>query len=877
MLYTFDQLSQYPQNASQDMPAIGKKAASLIQLKAYGAPVPDGASLSIEALELFLEPLKSQQAEFFTGQLSREDWLALMQKQNLPTELAEQLQEFLAEHPDTHWAVRSSGIQEDLADASFAGLYTSVLNVLGLDAVIRALKTCWASLYSETVQTYAERQGFRLDQMQMGVVIQRMIPAQKSGVLFTVHPLQGQDTQMLIEAVPGLGEALVSGHATPDSYIYDWKSQQIIESHNRPQERCLYAIPEAPFTAWQDMSPEQAENQVLSEAQIIELCQLALKMQAAYGFPLDIEWCYADGQFYLVQSRPITQLAYQGIAGEWTTADFKDGGVSSDVCTPLMWSLYDSIWERTMPTYLQKTHLMAAEVADSQWGDMFFGRPYWNVGAVKAGLKQLPGFVEREFDEDIGIEVTYEGDGHVAPNNLRTLSHGLKVLSALKRAFKQRLDFNPGFARRQRQRLAELAAIDLSPLGKTDLFNAYENLLLEDYFQCESAYFYHIFDNSNVTTLFKDSFKPYQLKTKYLSLISGLSDLSHLRQNHGLWRLSRLVRGQPNYLNYWQDQSIEQILSDWEQQQPAPLFNKLRAYIQEFGYHSTRELDITVPRYSEDPRFVFESLKSLLKMDDSFDPKLVNAKQHQEYLLALEKLLAAAPIYKRSKLAKQMEQVRQFLWWREELRDLSTQMYAEVRRWTLVVAERLVAQKSLKTVESIFFLTLHQILDLCHEKLSVDAAAKIIAQEQAYYASFKHFSNPNELGERYTGQSKPAVTGDVLSGISGSAGQVTGRARVIRDIHDADRLETGDILITRFTDPGWTPKFGMLAGVATETGGQLSHAAVISREYGIPAVLAVKGLTQRVVDGQQITIDGDRGQVILSESSEAESSEETKA
>lgn len=869
MLYTFDHLSQILQTDPQKLPAIGKKAASLIQLTAYGATVPDGAAFSTEALELFLEPLTTQQSDFFAGQLSREDWLDLIKQQDLPDELLDQLKAFLTEQPDTHWAVRSSGIQEDLADASFAGLYSSILNVKGLAAIVEALKTCWASLYSETVQTYAKRQGFQLAQMQMGVVIQRMIPAQKSGVLFTVHPLQGKDTQILIEAVPGLGEALVSGHLTPDSYSYDWKSREIVESHNRVQERCLLAIPEAPFTAWQDLEPAEAERAVLSNAEIAELSQLAVKMQAAYGFPIDIEWCYAEGQFYLLQSRPITQLSYQGIAGEWTTADFKDGGVSSDVCTPLMWSLYDSIWERTMPTYLQKTHLMAAESVDSQWGDMFFGRPYWNVGAVKAGLKLLPGFVEREFDEDIGVEVSYEGDGHVAPNNLRSLSHGLKVLSALKQSFKQRLAFNPGFARRQRQGLTELAACELGDWNDDRLFKAYENLLLEDYFRCESAYFYHIFDNSNVTTLFKDSFKPYQLKVKYLSLISGLSDLSHLRQNHGLWRLSRLIRGQPAYLEYWQGQSIEQIMADWQQQRPAPLFNKLRAYLQEYGYHSTRELDITVPRFSEDPRFVFESLRSLIKMHDDFDPKQINAKQHHEYLLALEKLLAAAPIYKRSKLAKQMEQVRQFLWWREELRDLSTQMYAEVRRWTLLVAERLVARQDLATAEDIFFLTMHQILDLCQQRLSPDAAAEIIAHERAYYASFRNFSNPNELGERYTDSpSKPEVSGQVLSGIAGSAGQITGRARVIRDIHDADRLERGDILITRFTDPGWTPKFGMLAGVATETGGQLSHAAVISREYGIPAVLAVKGLTKRVIDGQQITIDGDRGQVILSEESE---------
>ncbi|HEY9844106.1 MAG TPA: PEP/pyruvate-binding domain-containing protein, partial [Candidatus Obscuribacterales bacterium] len=774
-----------------------------------------------------------------------------------------ELQDFLALEPDARWAVRSSGVQEDLADASFAGLYTTVLNVQGPAEVAAAIRTCWASLFSERVQSYLQRKGLDPTNLQLGVVIQKMVPAQKSGVLFTVHPLSGHDTQMLIEAVPGLGEALVSGNLTPDSFVWDWRSRELVSQQLHTQERRMVTSPDAPFVVWEDLAPEAGAEPVLEPAELARLAELALRVQQGCGFPVDIEWVWDAGAFYLVQSRPITKIHTRGIAGEWTTADFKDGGVSSDVCTPFMWSLYDFIWEITMPAYLRKTHLLAAAAETARWGDMFFARPYWNVGAVKLGLQGLPGYNEREFDTDLGIEVAYEGSGHVTPTNARTLIHGLKVLAALKKSFAARTAYNPGFAARQLRRLTELEQSDPAALTDAALFAAYADLIRQDYFLSESSYFYHIFDNSNVTTLFKDSFRPYKDKANYLALISGLEDLSHLRQNFELWELSRRFRAQPETLAYWQseDQS-ERLMADWRDGATALGMDAMRAYIIRFGYHSTRELDLTVPRFAEDPGFVFASLRQLLEMDDSQDPRELNRRQHRDYLQARAKLLAAVPFYKRRAMTRSLDQLRAFLWWREELRDLSTRMYHQVRRWTLELAERLTGAGTLAAPADVFFLPVDDLLALIAGELAPAAARAKVADHRVYYESFRHYRNPDEIGSRYSGESR-VQSGPVLSGVACSPGRVSARARVIQDIFDAGRLESGDILITRFTDPGWTPRFGLLAGVATETGGLLSHAAVIAREYGIPAVLAVPGLMQRIQDGQTITLDGDRGEIIV--------------
>lgn len=871
MFYTFQEIS----DKKIPFELVGKKAESLIRMTEWGFPVPDGGCVTTRGFDAFIQlnelegkleairhAVTAQKDDAVIDLLTDELCRAILQG-DVPEDITAKVRHLQDRHPQSHFAVRSSGTKEDLQGASFAGQYTTILNVTSPEHIIAAVKQCWTSLFNSRVVQYCINKKIDFSDMSLSVCIQKMIPSEKSGVVFTVDPLKGFDKHILMEACFGIGEALVGGEVTPDQYVYDWFEETEVKRTIADKKISMIALSEPPFTRMVENSETQRKEAVLSKEDVKELAELCVKIQAKYGFPIDIEWARHGGKFYILQSRPITTITFTGIDGEWSTADFKDGGVSSTVCTPYMWSLYDLIWESAMPAYLKKVKMVKSDNG-TVYGDMFFGRPYWNLTAVKNGLKKIPGFCERDFDNDLGVQITYEGDGYRTKITLKTIWHGLKVLLALKKSFKHQMAICPAFKASQQKKLEDLEHVDCEKMPRQEFFNYFETFISEEYFLSESTYFDHIFNSSNNNTLFKDEVGKIKGDINLLNLLSGLTTLSHLIPNYKLWDLKEKIRQTPECYDFWSQTSPPDLVDLWRKGETAYMMDEVRAYISEFKYHSTRELDIMVPRYGEDPTFVMETIKSLLDVDSAFAPKAMNEKQYNEYLKEREKLLSAVPFYKRKHMGGRLDEIRRFLWWREELRDYSTRYYDFVRKFTLVLARHFLDMKIINETDDIFFFSFSNMQDIIHERMSIDKARSVLRKNRLYYDGFRNFQNPNELGSRFTSsESSAPENGDVLSGIPCSQGIIKGKAKVIKDIFDADRLEKGDILITKFTDPGWTPKFGLLSGVATETGGLLSHAAVISREYGIPAVLAIDNVTRIIKDGDMISLDGNAGKIII--------------
>lgn len=651
-------------------------------------------------------------------------------------------------------AVRSSATVEDGAASSFAGQFESYLNLRTLEEVEEAVRKVQESASAPSVVEYCRKNGIDPASVQMGVIVQRMIRPELAGVAFSVNPVTGAD-EVVIDACEGLADELLQGR--------------------KPS-----LPPEHPLLA--KCRPE------------IE--RVARKIMRHFGTPQDVEFAIENEILYVLQARPITRITFGPEVGEWTNADFRDGGVSSGVCTPLMWSLYDFIWEDALKAYFRELKLLDF---DFQAGHMFFGRPYWNLGAAKRCLAKLPGFVEREFDKDLSVQVTYEGDGIRTPVTLWGILKAIPTIRALGKIYASQEAFDRAFLAGGFDELER----EYGDVGDGE--TRFRELIEQAYQRTETQYFRTIFVASFAKLDFLDGFPD----ADYTKLVAALPPMKHLEPTRVLREMA--TRGETDV---------------------APLLRRFR-------HHSRRELDISAPRWDEDRAWVEGLLRQYREASSTGgDPRPAYEKARAEYR-------ARVPWYKRGKFREKLDRLRTYVWLREEMRDCSSRMYALIRRYVLEIARR----RGLG--DDVWFMTWREIV--ANDRSNVE-------RNREMYEGYRSFKAPNEIGSRFVYIAAKKADG-ALRGIGASQGRACGVARVARTVEEAARVEKGAILVCPFTDPGWTPVLDRVAGVVTETGGLLSHAAVICREYGIPAVLNVSGATERIRDGTTVVVHGGEGRV----------------
>lgn len=807
---------------------VGNKARSLIELTQLGLPIPGFFVIPTFFYSDFINAEEPHLSE------DRRQWI-LSEVQKLKP---------------GRYVVRSSSTKEDGNKLSFAGIFESYMDLQTPNEIVDAIIQCWCSVFSDRVINYSNKFNVDVRDIRMAVIVQEFIEPDLAGVLFTAHPTLGHDREMVIEACRGRGERLVSGHVTPSSYRISWG-----------RELTLVEV-------------KDHEGLCLNEGLIESLREWGQKIQAHYGKPQDIEFVVKDGQIFIVQSRDITRIQFSPEMGEWTTADFRDGGVSSEVVSPLMWSLYDRIFSSSLPAYFFKIKLISKrQLEEIRWYQVFYGRPYWNLKALKEVMAALPGFNEKNFDQDLSIPATYEGDGQVTPMTISGVFRALPTVFSLDKEFKQQL-------KRSRQILKDFRLIEqkylclpLEKLSDADFSVAFCHLIETDHWRLESEYFQTIYNASNAKMEFLNDFKKYKKLNsdlEYIHLISDLGDLAATRPPHDLKLLAE------KYRTSGLIDSITEVLKQEGSLTPASLEKLPQDFAQDvisfskkYYYHSERELDLRVPRWSEDFRFILSTFRSLLSGAASSNSEQLAKHKADIFHEAKEKLIRT---YDRASFKwipgvlnstfKKLERVREFLRLREEIRDLSTRVYYFIRQFSLELARR----KLSGFEDLIFYADVEEVLAFCRGELKREEFIEATRNRQLYAHGYRNYKNPNEIGARYNGAKTSVMTptgSQLLSGIGCSAGRIRSRARVIKDISESHQLQAGEILVVRFTDPGWTPLFSLASGVVCETGGLLSHAALISREYGIPSVLNVSAATSQIQDGQVIEIDGTRGEVYL--------------
>ena len=733
------------------------------------------------------------------------------------------------------YAVRSSGTKEDLDNYSFAGQYETFLNVPAYEVPKRIID-CYKSMFSETILSYLLNNNISFNDLGMTVIIQEMVASELSGICFTLNPITGKDTEMLIEVGEGLGENIVSGKIAPEQYYYDWY-------HN------TYNY--------------DKKNKLISKKLLREITKTFLDIKLHFGYPCDIEFAIAKDKLYILQSRQITKIKYQGIKDIWSTADFKDGGVSAKVCTPYMWSLYEYIWEFTLRKFILDSKILKPKDVNKKLGDMFYGRCYWNLSVVKHAMSQVVGYKEREFDSEYGIKINYEGDGATTKITPSSIINIIRMALAQSKILKTRNNnadnYKEDLLNKYFNYKNNYDKKDIKDIKKT-----WYHLTKRDYLQSEATYFWQIFINTIHQSLYKDGLLKYVNESDYLTLLSNIDNISHLLPFYEIWDISRDIRNNKEELNYWLNTDIKDIVSKIKKSKKTE-YTKIKHLINEYGYHSDSELDVTYPCYYEDITPLIISIKDTCLLEDEYSPESDKTKGNKKINKILNKIEKEhSKDYK--KIKNKIDKMRRMLWWREEFRDISTRFYYIIRIYTIELSKQLVKEKVLNNINDIWFLRVTNLWDYLDKKITKKELNELIEKNKTYYNAYRNYMSENEIGSVFDSEEETISNNtNLIKGLGANNGTVIGTARVIESFSEIDRLQKNDILVTKFTDTGWTSKFAYLSGIVTEFGGILCHAAIVSREYGIPAIVSCHNAMSKIKDGDTIKLDGKTGIVTIIE------------
>jgi rifampicin phosphotransferase len=750
------------------------------------------------------------------------------------------------------YAVRSSATAEDLPTASFAGQQDTYLNVVGPAAILAHVSQCWASLFTERAVIYRLRNGFDHRRVLMAVVVQRMVVPEAAGIAFTADPVTGNRRVVSIEAGFGLGEALVSGLVNPD--VYTVRDGDVVGKTVGAKELAIRARPGG-GTEQVAVEPARRLRPALTDAQIVELARLGRRIEAHFGLPQDVEWCLADGEFQIVQSRPITTLFPIPAAGDQGNHVYVSVGhqqMMTDAMKPLGLSVWQLTTRRPMAEaggrlFVDVTQLLSSPASRAalvtglgksdpligdalaaivERGDFLTGRPDGDGGEMPVG--SAPASIET--DPAIPAELIERAEASVAALKLdiRTQS-GPPLFDFILADFEElrRVLFDP--------RGLQVIVAAMQAAGRL-------NEQLETWLGEKNA----------VDTLTQSV--PHNVTSEMGLALLDVADA---------------IRPHPDVVAFLEHVTDENFLDELPKLAGGrEAADAITAFLDRYGMRCVGEIDITRPRWSERPSTLLPLILGNVRRFEPgagqrrFEQGRRNAREKEQELLT--RLRARPDGEAEADEAKRLiDRIRTFAGYREYPKYGMVSRYFIYKQALLREAQRLVRAGVLKEPEDIFYLRFDEFQEAVRANRVDD---ELIRQRKDAYRSYAGLTPPRVLtsdGEvvagRYRGAGVPA---GALRGLAVSAGTVEGRARVILDLAEAD-LEAGDILVTAYTDPSWTPAFVAIGGLVTEVGGLMTHGAVIAREYGLPAVVGVEHATRLIRDGQRIRVHGTDGYVEL--------------
>ena len=769
----------------------------------------------------------------------------------MPDDLAAEITRPLARLGEqVSYAVRSSATAEDLPMASFAGQQDTYLNVVGPAAILQHVSRCWASLFTERAVTYRLRNGLDHRKVHMAVVVQQMVFPQAAGVLFTADPVSGNRKVASVAAGFGLAEALVSALVNAD--VYKVRDGEVVAKAVATKQLAIQ-VSAAGGTQEQAIEPERQAQPALTDAQVVRLAGLGRRIEAHFGCPQDIEWCLIENDFQFVQSRPITTLFPIPVADDRDNHVYVSVGhqqMMTDAMKPLGLSLFQLTAGR--PMY---------EAGGRLFVDVTSGlaSPARRAGLLKVLGKgdplirdALETILEREdFIRSLADEKPGGAPASGAPAPIETdpaivaelIGRSRASIAALKRDIRTRS--GPALLDFILADIQELKRILFDPQSHQVFMTAMEaawwlNERLEAWLGEKNA--------SDTLT---------QSAPNNVTSEMGLALLD----------VADVIRPHPEVVAFLQHVEDDRFLDKMAGLAGGlAARDAIRAWLDKYGMRCAGEIDITRPRWSERPTTLVPLILGNIR---NFEPgagkqrfeqgRQEACEKEQELLERLRSLPDGA---RKAEDARQMiGRLRTFIGYREYPKYGIVSRYFVYKQALMEEAERLVEAHVLRAPEDIFDLTLQELHDVVRTHRVDD---QLILQRKDAFRWYQALTPPRVLtsdGEVIAGSYRRGdLPAGALAGLAVSAGKIEGRARVILDMAEAD-LEAGDILVTGYTDPSWTPVFVAIKGLVTEVGGLMTHGAVIAREYGLPAVVGVEHATRLIRDGQRIRVNGTDGYV----------------
>jgi pyruvate,water dikinase len=883
--------------AAADAALVGAKAFNLARLTRLGLPVPPGFCVVAPAYRQHLadhELVPKVKATVAAARaqegLAQPDEVgASSRKARVLTELREAIiaapltVEFrLAIEPvfqaldANRIAVRSSSTVEDLPGLSFAGLYDTVLLKTDLWGCLNAIKSCWASLWTERAFDYREKN--RVDHFNAGmaVIVQKMIPSEVSGIVFTADPVSGAKDRVIVEAVYGLGEGIVSGKVAPDRFVLYTRMgtrSRIVSPAPRTERAIARKATQVVFSEqwgvreW-PVPDEQQQLPCIDDALARQLAKHALAVERAFGAPQDIEWARRGAEIAFLQARPITTLAPGRLWEErqvWTNVNLAEA--VPEAIPPATQSLVD-IFVKGIFGWLLK--LSGIQLEDIRITDMIAGRPYINLNTFIGIVRNIPFLNRMRLSELFG---GLKDELAPKPEDVADIKvNRLKILLGL-----------PGFIiwflanqpERGRRAVAELA-LETDRLQRQDFAQwSEEELQKQATFAFEEILTHAdklggaMVGMQYYSMLFSVGRKWFNdpESTVASHLLTSLGDIVSAQAGLELWRLADLAAARP---------ALEALIrSDekWEQLRPKlsgvelgdEFLKRWDELMFRHGHHCRGEFDVTKPRWRDQPDFVLETIRSFLRAGSSMNPEQefrARVAEREQFTAECRRRLRNP--FKRLIFGFLLKRAQAGASIRENLRNEANRRIAIGRMVMLLLGDRFARRGIIAERDDVFFLCQHELGPVQKGVQSFDVRNTISDRKAEYQRNLNITPPPVIVGRFNADDFQPEPideNAETLSGLAVSPGVVTGRARVIMRYSHDEQVLPGEILVAPFTDPGWTPYFLPAAGIVVDIGGLLSHGSIVAREYGKPAVVNVGPATRIIKTGQMIQVDGNQGKV----------------